>query len=496
MKVTYIGHAGLYIETEDCNILCDPWVHSNPAFFNSWYVYPENNLIDWEYLKKRTTHLYVSHVHRDHFDEKFLSGLFNVNKSVQVILPDYKYADLKERFCKIGAQHFNISTLEVGGTRIYTYVCETFDREREDSALLVSDVDMNFLNVNDSKILPKHKKHIFKNYGHIHMMACQASGASYYPNSYNYTDEEKLEKCDLHRSRVIDRFLKLKDDLKVDKAVITAGPPIILDKGMTHLNFFGDNASVFHDPWEVEEFNEDDSIYRVVPGVRFTYDSIMDYPNVINKKTYIEENLKENVYDKVVSEIDYMESKKLFMEVMTKILSDSTWLKQHIVEKLYLQVSGYDTFRFDFKRGVIREERIIRKGIYYIITMPSLVFVELIRNNITDWEEAFLSMRCQLERSFDKYNPLIVGFFRNLNVDRLNLIRDTIEQIISSDEMFEVNGCKVQRYCPHQHYDLKYHGVVSEDGKSITCLGHGWKWSLDSGEGINTRSNICVKNVS
>ena len=64
--------------------------------------------------------------------------------------------------------------------------------------------------------------------------------------------------------------------------------------------------------------------------------------------------------------------------------------------------------------------------------MPSLVFVELIRNNITDWEEAFLSMRCQLERSFDKYNPLIVGFFRNLNVDRLNLIRDTIEQIISS----------------------------------------------------------------
>ena len=42
MKITYIGHAGLFIQTQDCNILCDPWKHENPAFFKSWYVFPDN----------------------------------------------------------------------------------------------------------------------------------------------------------------------------------------------------------------------------------------------------------------------------------------------------------------------------------------------------------------------------------------------------------------------------------------------------------------------
>ena len=38
-------------------------------------------------------------------------------------------------------------------------------------------------------------------------------------------------------------------------------------------------------------------------------------------------------------------------------MSKSKWLKKHIVEKLYLQVEGYDSFRFDFKNGLIVEER-------------------------------------------------------------------------------------------------------------------------------------------
>ncbi|MBA2289751.1 MAG: MBL fold metallo-hydrolase, partial [Chloroflexia bacterium] len=40
MKVTFLGHAGMYIETTFGSILCDPFF--NPAYFGSWYPYPAN----------------------------------------------------------------------------------------------------------------------------------------------------------------------------------------------------------------------------------------------------------------------------------------------------------------------------------------------------------------------------------------------------------------------------------------------------------------------
>ena len=67
--------------------------------------------------------------------------------------------------------------------------CEICDREREDSALLVNDGNRTFLNVNDSKILPDHKDDIFERFDKIDMMACQASGASWYPNCYDYDEK-------------------------------------------------------------------------------------------------------------------------------------------------------------------------------------------------------------------------------------------------------------------------------------------------------------------
>ncbi len=50
MRVTGVGHAGLFIETHAGSVLCDPWV--NPAFFGSWFPFPDNSDLDWETLGK------------------------------------------------------------------------------------------------------------------------------------------------------------------------------------------------------------------------------------------------------------------------------------------------------------------------------------------------------------------------------------------------------------------------------------------------------------
>ena len=67
MQVTSVGHAGFLIDTQAGSILCDPWV--NPAYFASWFPFPDNSALDWDALGD-CDYLYVSHLHKDHFDAK------------------------------------------------------------------------------------------------------------------------------------------------------------------------------------------------------------------------------------------------------------------------------------------------------------------------------------------------------------------------------------------------------------------------------------------
>ena len=135
MKITYTGHAGLWIQTEDVNILCDPWKFDNPAFFKSWSVFPDNRNVDWEKIIENTDIVFVSHVHRDHFDEIFLSELVSRNKNIKVLLPDFRFSALKKDFKKIGFKNFITKEIKIGKTTLITYPSETIDREREDSCI-------------------------------------------------------------------------------------------------------------------------------------------------------------------------------------------------------------------------------------------------------------------------------------------------------------------------------------------------------------------------
>ena len=84
MRVTGTGHASMRIDTPAGSILCDPWV--NPAYFASWFPFPDNSQLDWEALGSSTT-CTCRHLHRDHFDAAHLTRF--VSKKATVLLPDY-----------------------------------------------------------------------------------------------------------------------------------------------------------------------------------------------------------------------------------------------------------------------------------------------------------------------------------------------------------------------------------------------------------------------
>src|ERR1022692_2708356 len=100
MRVTSTGHAGLFVETAAGSILCDPW--RTPAYFASWFVFPDNSEVDFGSL--RPDYLYVSHLHKDHFDADLLAGL--IPKTTTVLLPDYPTDDLRVALEEIGFLSF------------------------------------------------------------------------------------------------------------------------------------------------------------------------------------------------------------------------------------------------------------------------------------------------------------------------------------------------------------------------------------------------------
>src|ERR1700710_997427 len=101
MRITGTGHASMRFDTPAGSILCDPWV--NPAYFASWFPFPDNSGLDWDALGD-VDYLYVSHLHKDHFDPEHLTA--PVNKDAMVLLPDYPVPDLRRALEALGFHRF------------------------------------------------------------------------------------------------------------------------------------------------------------------------------------------------------------------------------------------------------------------------------------------------------------------------------------------------------------------------------------------------------
>ena len=72
MKVSFIGHSAILVETKGVTILSDPW-WQGPCFGVQWWVYPDPWLAPIETGK--LDFIYISHAHQDHLHNGTLSRL-------------------------------------------------------------------------------------------------------------------------------------------------------------------------------------------------------------------------------------------------------------------------------------------------------------------------------------------------------------------------------------------------------------------------------------
>jgi UDP-MurNAc hydroxylase len=493
VKFTFLGHAGFFVETVDCTVLCDPWKSGHPAFFDSWHVFPPNFHLAWDQMLERTDYLYVSHVHEDHFDRKILGQLVEVNPNVGVIVPQFQDQRFRLMLKDIGFANFEEGELKAGDTRISTYVAETGHREKEDSAVVVSDGTVTFLNANDCDV-SLNRKMIKDQFGPIDLYAGQFSSASWHPVCYKYDSQEAVRLSTSHLENSLKRFLVGGKGAR--KILPIAGPPIFLHKEISDFNCFdGNQNSMFPDAWQIEW--ADPRICRVVPGYQFTFDSLIDQPcPVKDKKKFVREAQKKFDDAPSVPKAPLSEAKERFLFMTNDILANAGWLRDVIHHKIYVQVEGGAPFLLDFERKEVSEvNEIDYSNATYLLQIPEYIFNRLVLEEITDWESAFLSMRCRFVRNPDRYNPWILALFRNFSKDSLQKHREAPPSIQSENEFFEKEGYLIPRYCPHMGTDLRKMGIFDLKQKTLKCAGHGWKWNLDTGDGINTECRLNVSRI-
>lgn len=500
MDVTFLGQAGLYIETVAGSILCDPWF--NPAFFGAWYPFPANDGIDPARIGN-PTYLYVSHLHHDHFDPQFLRD--HVSKEATVLLPDYPLDKLEKELAEVGFTKFmrtrDCQPFELpGGLRlmIMALVAPT-DGPIGDSALLVDDGEVRLLNMNDSRPIDPDK---LLTLGPIDAHFLQFSGAIWYPMVYELP--EKAKQVLAHKKRVAQlarayRYIELIGPRLV---VPSAGPPCFLDDDLFELNdLYGDPANIFPDQPTFIDYVRAQGVDREGGA----YDARLMLPGSVLHLTRSEASIRHPLPDAEVAAIfarkaDYLRAYQARMRPRISVeraawagprldlLAELKAWFEPLLEEADLICAGIDDailldvgdegIVIDFVRREVRAWDRVEDPRYAFVVDRRLVET-CVRRHLVDWvNELFLSMRFRARRR-GAYNDYVYSWWKCLSEERLQYAEGFYAERGPTQGSWEAAGYRIQRRCPHMKADLTRFATI-EDGV-LTCALHGWQYELATG---------------
>jgi UDP-MurNAc hydroxylase len=486
------------IDTAAGSILCDPWV--NPAYFASWFPFPDNSLLDWDALG-RVDYLYVSHLHRDHFDAKNLRE--HVDKRATVLLPDYPTSQLEDELREVGFTRFlktrsnQVYELD-GGLRVMIQsLTSPTDGPIGDSSLWVEHDGVRVLNQNDAR--PADLT-VFAELGEVHAHLLQFSGAIWYPMVYELPAAAKRAFGKQKRDRQFDRTWRYIDDLKAAHVFPIAGPPCFLDEGLWQFNdIFADEGNIFPDQsvflTEYAKVGGDNAVVLLPGSVTDLTPTSIDtsHPGDVgeffaNKTAHLQE-MRVRKAPLIAAEkaswrhpeIDVLGEMKKRIE---PLLEESIYLANGVGGPVRFDLTSYDgasveSIVIDFPGKQVRPYA-DEKVRYRFKTQRELV-EHLIYTGEGDWVNSlFLSCRFSAAR-IGQYNEFVYAFFKCLSEERLQYAEGWYDEHEHSVEVedTQLGDWTVQRRCPHLKADLSRFGVI--DGNVLTCQLHGWKFDLPTG---------------
>jgi UDP-MurNAc hydroxylase len=505
MEITFLGHAGFCVETDNAIIIMDPWLSPTGAFDGAWFQFPRNHhLSAYVQEKLRNPHkeryLYVSHEHKDHFDLKFLNSI--ENRDFTVIVAKFRREELREI---LGNYHCKklVSLVDSEELAFADGVIKLFLIDSEinrDSAILVKTPDHTFLNLNDCKLMERLPS-IVEHDGPIHVYAAQFSGAIWHPTCYDYP-KGKYEK--ISRAKVRSKFEAVARSLEVVQPQFylpSAGPACFLDPSLLHLNF--EQTNIFPHAPQVIDFLKKRlkklsvQLPNIMPG------DILDVASgrfIVQAEQRIQaDNLESYIKDyaslytslfqareKTYAHVKAEDTLKKLQQELEKKLEHLT-LHQRITVPLYFRFSNSPDamLKVDFPSKTIEWVKDITDTNYYSITTNSRE-MERVFDGTLSWEDFMLSFRMRFNREPDIFQTLMHGFL-TMEAEDMGWFCDKLLALETNQEriVVEAGGTRyaINRYCPHEGGDLSQGWIA---GKTMMCPRHRWIFDLDNGGKCST----------
>jgi UDP-MurNAc hydroxylase len=498
MRITGLGHASVLLETASGTVLTDPWV--NPAYFGAWFPFPDNSALDWERAGD-ADYLFVSHLHRDHFDPEHLRK--HVSKKATVLLPEFPTSELEDALRDLGFTSFvkpaSGEVVDLDGLQIMIHsLTSPTDGPIGDSSLWVYDGRHRVLNQNDARPA---ELDLFTELGPIDGYLVQFSGAIWFPMVYELPQRAKQALGLSKRERQFDRTLRYIEECDARFVFPTAGPPCFLDEELWGFNdIFGDESNIFPDQrvyldWLAAKGHDEGRL--LLPGSIAELDGgAVTHPIsdaevdalFADKETYL------RAYQaRRMPEVEA--AKATWAQPGVDILAElREWFTPLLEEADHIAAGIDGGVRFtaeDAERGdvdilldfVAREVReYAGEKVRYRFRTRRAYLEKLIAEHEIDWVNSlFLSCRFSAQR-IGPYNEFVYVFFKCLSEERLNYAEGWfVEQnTTEAAESIELVGWEIQKRCPHLKADLSRFGSV-KDGV-LTCQMHGWKWRLADGK--------------
>ena len=500
MRITGTGHASVLIETAHGSVLTDPW--ENPAYLGAWFPFPDNSQLDWDTLG-RADYLFVSHLHRDHFDPEHLKR--HISKQTTVLLPDYPTTELEDALHECGFTSFvkppNGEVVDVDGLQVMIQsLTSPTDGPIGDSSLWLNDGRQILLNQNDAR--PSSLEAVLE-LGPVDSYLVQFSGAIWFPMVYELPARAKQAMGLTKRERQFDRTLRYIDELGARFVFPTAGPPCFLDEELWGFNdIFGDESNIFPDQvvyldWLAEQGHDEGRL--LLPGsvaevdqagcpVVHPFEPSTIYASNETKTAYLREMQARRMPQVEAAkatwahpEIDVLAE---LTEWFTPLLEEADHIAAGIDGGVRFTAEDADRGDVDILLDFLAREVRAYAGekVRYRFRTRRAYVEQLIAEHEIDWVNSlFLSCRFSAHR-IGPYNDFVYVFFKCLSEERLNYAEGWFAEQNEAEaaETITLDGWEVQRRCPHLKADLTR--FASIEGDVLTCQMHGWKWRLADGK--------------
>ncbi|WP_245791486.1 Rieske 2Fe-2S domain-containing protein [Actinacidiphila rubida] len=492
-----MGHAGLFIETAGGSVLCDPWV--SPAFFGSWFPFPDNSDLDWDGYGRSADYLYVSHLHRDHFDPVVLRR--HVRKEATVLLPDFPTDELECELRALGFTRFlrtrsGVPVERDGLRMMVTALTGPGDGPIGDSALSLDDGETVLLNQNDAHPLDTAA---IREFGGVHAHFMQFSGAIWWPMVYRLPHAARRQFAERKRRGQFERAVRYIDALQGAHVFPNSGPPCFLDEELFHLNGTGeDGASIFTDQQEflsaLAEQRPDVPAHMWLPGsvakvrksdcevvhrynsheITYLFDHKPQYLRAYARRRQPELAAERDSRAPSLRGDELLAALKDWWE---PLLARANRICEGVGGPLRLDVDD-TSLVVDFPARQVRlwdGERC-----RYTLSVPGDLVATNIAARENDWSNSLLlSLRFSAER-VGPYNEFVYTFLKCLSEERIDYVENYYASADDDVDDVVIDDWQVQRRCPHLRADLTDFGTI-EDGV-LTCNLHGWMFDLPSGQ--------------